>query len=143
MNVFFIVDNLSNSELSYDLINRINNEKYLSCSIYFQNHLPSIIHPECVTMNVNGFSSGNGIAVAFDLASALIIKNTNCNVEKVLYLYNLEWLKNAIDYEIVRDILDSFKIFARSESHAKIIKNYTGQDPLIADNMGEFFRCLT
>lgn len=144
MNIFFIVDNLSNSELSYDLIYNINESKNESYSIFFQNHMPPIIQPECLTMNINGLSSATGIAVAFDLASAMIIKNTNCNSEKVLYLYNMEWLYNALDYILVREILDNFKIFVRSESHANIVKNFIGNNQVyIAESMKEFFTCLS
>ena len=144
MNIFFVVYDLSNSELSYDLIYNINKDKKLPYSIFFQSHTPPIIQPECLTMNVNGLSNMKGTAVAFDLASALVIKNTNCNTEKILYLYNIEWMSNGIDYIFAREILDQFKIFVRSDSHAKIVSNFTGRDDIIVkESMEEFFRCLT
>ena len=143
MNTFFVVDNLSNSELSYDLITAINDEKDLSCNIYFQNHAPPIIDPECLTLNITGLASAKGLAVAFDLASALTILNANCNVKNIIYLYNLEWLQQSMDYMLIRKILDNFDIYSRSESHIPIIQNLTnGKDVKFVPDMKEFFKCL-
>jgi hypothetical protein len=144
MKISFVVNNLANSELSFDLIDLINKDKKISYNIFFQNHSPPIIQPECVSMNINGFSSISGKVVAFDLSSAMIIKNTNCNTENILYLYNMEWLQSPVNYLLAREILSNFKIFARSKEHAKIISNFTGDTNIhIAESMGEFFRCLT
>lgn len=143
MNVAFIVNNLGNSELTYDLIKEINKSPDISSNIFFQNHLPPIIIPECLSMNISGLSGFKGKAVAFDLQSAALIDETNCKTENILYLYNLEWLYNVINYKMCVDLLNKFKIYARSASHKNIIQNFTGRKDIeVVGSMKEFFECL-
>ncbi len=143
MNIGFVVNNLGNSELTYDLIKEINNNSDVSSNIFFQNHLPPIIIPECLSMNISGLSGFRGKAVAFDLQSAAIIDETNCKTENILYLYNLEWLHNIINYKLCLDLLNKFKIYARSQSHKAVIENFTGRkDVEVVQSIKELFECL-
>lgn len=142
MSIAFIVNNLSNSELNYDLIKEINNRPDMCSNIFFQNHMPSILTPECLTMTVYGLSGFKGKAVAFDLQGASIINQTNCKTENFIYMYNLEWLYNTINYSLAIDLLKNFKIFARSESHKKIIENYCDNKVDVVQSIKGLFECL-
>lgn len=142
MSIAYIVNNLGNSELNYDLIKEINSRPDISQCIFFQNHMPQIIIPECLTMSIYGLSGFKGKAVAFDLQAASIINQTNCKTENFLYLYNLEWLYVTINYPLAVELLDNFKIFARSESHKRVIENYCSAEVEVVDSIKGLIECL-
>lgn len=143
MSLSFVVNNLGNSELSYRLIKAINNRPEVSSNIFFQNNLPTVIQPECLTMNLTGLSGMTGKAVAFDLESAMIIDNANINTENYIYLYDLEWLFKPIDFIVARKLMDKFHVFARSDAHAIVISNFLNKQVPVAESIEEFFICLT
>ena len=142
MSIAYVVNNLGNSELNYDLLNEINLRPDMSQFIFFQNHMVPIIIPECLTMSVYGLSGFKGKAVAFDLQSASVISQTNCKTENFLYLYNLEWLYSAINYPLAIDLLNNFNIFARSESHKRVIENYCDAKVQVVDSVKGLIECL-
>jgi hypothetical protein len=96
-------------------------------------------------MNISGLSSFSGIAIATSLETADLLYRNNSNTKNYLYLWDLQWLYNSVNYEACVNILDSFeKIFVRSESHQKIVKNYINKNNIvIAKNVGEIIKCLT
>lgn len=142
MNLSFVVNNLGNSELSYKLIKAINHHPEISSNIFFQNNLPTVIQPECLTMNLTGLSGMTGKAIAFDLESAMIISNASINTKNYIYLYDLEWLFKPIDFVVARTLMDKFNIFARSDAHAVVISNFLNKQVPVVENIEELFRCL-
>lgn len=143
MSLSFVVNNLGNSELSYKLIKAVNNHPEISSNIFFQNNLPTVIQPECLTMNLTGLAGLTGSAVAFDLESAMIIDNANINTKNYLYLYDLEWLFRPIDFVVARRLMDKFNIFAKSDSHAIVISNFLNKQVPVVESIEELFRCLS
>lgn len=143
MSFSFVVNNLSNSELSYDLIRAVNNNSEFSNNIFFQNNLPPIIQPECLTMNLTGLSGLTGATVSFDLECASVVDAANINTKNYLYLYDLEWLYKPINYVQARDLMSRFTIFARSETHANVISNFIDKEVKIVYSIEELFKCLT
>jgi hypothetical protein len=142
MNISFVVNNLSNSELSYELISAVNKNSDCSNAIFFQNNLPSVIQPECLTMNITGLSGSKGKAVAFDLESAAILLQTNTKTTNYLYLYDLEWLFKPINYVVARQLMDNFTVFARSEDHASVISNFLNKKVEVIAGLEDLFQCL-
>lgn len=142
MSIAYVVNNLGNSELNYDLLNEVNSRPDISQCIFFQNHMPSIIIPECLTMSVYGLSGFKGKAVAFDLQAASVIDQTNCKTENFLFLYNLEWLYTPINYPLAVELLSKFNVFARSESHKRIIENFCDTEVQVVDSIKGFIECL-
>jgi hypothetical protein len=149
MNIGFVVNNVGNSDMSYDLIKTINrlgddSNAYSPC-IFFSTYVPPVMNPMCLSMNISGLSSFTGIAVATSLETADILYRNSSNTKNYLYLWDLQWLYNAVNYEMCVTILDSFeKIFVRSESHQKIVNNYINKNNIsIAKNMDELLKCLT
>lgn len=148
MNIGFIVKDLGNSETIYDLIKEIGeaSEKTNSISpcIFFQNLVPNLLIPYCLSMNITGLSNFTGHAVAIDLEAALLLDNNISNTTNWVYITNLEWLNSVLNFEICSKTLEGFKIVARSESHKKIIKNFTGRDDIyLAKDISELYKCLT
>lgn len=148
MNLAFIVNNLGNSEKNYKLlklINKINTESNkVIPSIYFQNVYPAISDVNCLSMNISGISNLKGQTISFDLESANIIINNNMNTINWLYLWDIPWTNSVVHYPICLELLSKFKLVARSESHKKIIENFTGRsDIYLAKDMDELYRCLT
>lgn len=143
MTLSFVVNNLANSELAYNLIQSVNKHPEVSSNIFFQNNLPTIIQPECLTMNLTGLSGLRGKAIAFDLESAMIIDNANINTENYIYLYDLEWLFKPINFVQAATLMNKFTVFARSESHSKVISNFLNKPIAVIDSVENLFKCLT
>jgi hypothetical protein len=148
MNLAFIVNNLGNSEQNYTLlrlISKINEQSNkVVPSIYFQNVYPSISDVNCLSMNISGLSNFKGQTVSFDLESAQIVSTTNMNTVNWLYLWDLPWTSSVVHYPICIELINKFKLVARSESHKKSIENFTGRsDIYLAKDMDELYTCLT
>lgn len=148
MNIALIVNNLGNSEQSYEVLqlasklSEANNT--LSPCIFFQNTIPSILEPPCLCMNITGISNFKGKAVAFGMDSASIVINNNTNTENWLVLWDIPWLYTIMNYEACISILSSFNIVVRSESHKKIVENYTGRNDIkVLDDLSELIKCWT
>jgi hypothetical protein len=148
MNIGFVVKNLGNSEMSHDLIKTIgkisDESNRITPYIFFQDLIPSVMTPYCMTMNSTGLSSFTGDVVAIDIESAMVLYNNISNTDNWIYFYNIHWLNAVVNFELCSKVLENFKIVARSESHKKIIRNFTGRDDIyIAKDMNGLFECLT
>jgi len=147
MNLGIVVNNLGNSDQSLEVINLINyiNEKdnKVSPCIFFQNNIPNIVDPNCLTMNISGLSNFKGKVVAFGLDSAQIVNENNSPTENWLFLWDLPWLYTVMSYEICQRMLSNFKILVRSESHKNNVENYTGRkDIQVIDTLDDLYKCL-
>lgn len=148
MNIGFVVNNLANSELSYDLLSSLhsqsgksNNESYY---IFYQNISPPVVNLPCVGMNITGVSNFTGKLIACGLDSAIIVDSNNSNTENYLYLWDLPWLHSVTNYAVCVSLLNKFKIFVRSESHKQNLYNYCGiENVTVAENFNEVLKCLT
>lgn len=121
----FVVNNLIKSELSDKLIklSRKNN----SFVIFLQNIQSAMNYQDCAIMNVTYLNGFDGKVIALDIDSAYLVSQSNLNAEKIILLWNLEWLYNILNYTEIVQLLDSFKIYVKSESHKKIVENFTGR----------------
>lgn len=148
MNIGFLVNNIGNSEQTYEifkLINKISQaSNRLTPYIFFQNIINQFSQPSCLSMNITGISNFRGTVVAFGLDSAQILKNNNSNTDNWVVLWDIPWLYNVINYPVSIDILKDFKIIVRSDDHKEIVKNFTGRDDIfVATNTDELLKCLT
>jgi hypothetical protein len=148
MNIGLVVNNLGNSEQSYEVIQLANKisetSNSLVPSIFFQNIMPNILEPTCLCMNITGISNFKGKIVAFGLDSASVVVNNNTNTENWLVLWDIPWLYSIINYPVCIEILKKFKIIVRSQSHKNIVENYTGRtDIQMVEDMNELIKCLT
>lgn len=148
MNIGFVVNNLSNSELAYDLLKTLhdrsgnsNDEAYY---IFYQNITPPVMSLPCLGMNITGLSNFTGKAIALNIDSANVLMSNNSPTENYLYLWDIPWLGGVINYQACVELLKRFKIFVRSESHKKNVMNFTGRnDIVVAENINEVLKCLT
>lgn len=121
----FIANNLIKSELSDKLIKL--SKKDNSFVIFLQNIQSAMDYQNCAIMNVTYLNGFDGKIIALDIDSAYLVNQSNLNAEKIILLWNLEWLYNILNYTEIVQLLDSFKIYVKSESHRKIVENFTGR----------------
>lgn len=138
MNIAFVVDSLSNSDLSYSCIKMVNglvSDNTVSPIIFYQNLYPPIIRPMCLYMNINAVSAYSGIVIATDLHTADIVSKNNSRCDKWLYLWNIDWLTQVVNYEVAIELLKEFKIIVRDEAAQYIVKNYCGKDSIVLPDL--------
>lgn len=121
----FVANNLIKSELSDKLIKL--SKKDNSFVIFLQNIQSAMDYQNCAIMNVTYLNGFDGKIIALDIDSAYLVSQSNLNAEKIILLWNLEWLYNILNYTEIVQLLDSFKIYVKSESHRKIVENFTGR----------------
>lgn len=129
----FIVDDLSSSQLSYEVISSINSfdtsfdQDFV---VFFENSSPIVIEPFFGVMNLQELWGFDGIAIATSVSSCLSLSNTQSPIKKFFYVWDLEWSRNRSSYDqgIQAFLKEDINLIARSEDHAKAIKNYCNRD---------------
>jgi hypothetical protein len=129
----FIVDDLSSSQLSYEIISSINSfdtsfdQDFV---VFFENSSPMVIEPFFGVMNLQELWGFDGIAIATSVSSCLSLSNTQSPIKKFFYVWDLEWSRNRSSYDqgIQAFLKEDIDLIARSEDHAKAIKNYCNRD---------------
>lgn len=148
MNIGFLIDGIGNSDLSYNILKLINTELINSTEhspiIFVRNLYPPVISPLCLMTNLASVNNFQGIAIATDLQAADTLNQSNSPCQKWLYLWDIEWLNEMVNYDVAVEILNNFNIICRSESHQIIIKNFCGKEAHIIDNLNwsELKECL-
>jgi hypothetical protein len=82
MNVTFLLNNLGNSDLTYNclnLISELSSDNTVSTGIIYKNLLPQLSKPKCITMNISALSYINGNVIAMDLETADILMKNRSN----------------------------------------------------------------
>ena len=129
----FIVDDLSSSQLSYEVISSINSfdtsfdQDFV---VFFENSSPMVIEPFFGVMNLQELWGFDGIAISTSVSSCLSLSNTQSPIKKFFYVWDLEWSRNRSSYDqgIQAFLKEDIDLIARSEDHAKAIKNYCNRD---------------
>lgn len=147
MNLGFVVNNLGGCEQNFELLQLITKigaeTNKVSPYIFYQNLIPPMTPPNCFMMNIIGLSNFTGKAVCFSFDTAQIVLSNNSHTDNWLFLWDIPWLNQVMSYEACRSILDKFKIVVRSESHKKVVQNFTNRsDIYVAENMDELYKCL-
>ena len=126
----FIVDDLSSSQLSYEVISSINSfdtsfdQDFV---VFFENSSPMVIEPFFGVMNLQELWGFDGIAIATSVSSCLSLSNTQSPIKKFFYVWDLEWTReHGRDFESTIKAFsnEDIELIARSEDHAKAIENY-------------------
>lgn len=130
-NIAAILDDLSLSQNSYNMIksfNSLSNNENNVCCFYHNVSAPPV-EPLFSVMNIYYLNHFKGDVIATNLQTLQTLLNLNTKVNKYLYLWDLEWLRNPYDFMQIVDLLRTpeLKIIARSESHATLIENYTNK----------------
>lgn len=138
MNIGFLVDGVGNSDLSYYLLKLIN-EKLLGNNVYspvifYKVLQPPVVNPLCLMLNVSSVNDFKGIAIATDLQTADTISKSHSVASKWLYLWDLDWLTEVVNYDSAVELMQQFNIICRSPSHQSLIKNFCGKEATIVEN---------
>lgn len=137
------IDNLANSQLTYDLIKYINENKK-NWPIYYKNITPSVMNVDGFICNFSNLSQYHGKVLCFDIPTLQIVSNIcHGKVEFYLYLYDLEWLYKPMNYFEVVNILNLAKIACRSKIHQENIRNYVNKTAIVCQNMKEVDEWIT
>lgn len=143
MNISFIVNNLGNSELTFDLISTVNAHPEHSNAIFYQNILPPVIEPQCLATNLTSLNAITGTAIAFDLESAQALDASGTPTKNVLYLYDLEWFYKPINFLVAKNLMSRFKIYTVNDKYASILANYLNEPVSVCETMEKLYKCLT
>ena len=119
INIAAVVNSLGPSQKSFYLIKEFNKAREnsdISTSVFYERPAIPVVAPLFSCRNVGFFSDYEGIAIATTLSEANTLIKTHNNAVKCLYLWDMEWLINPVNYRPACDILQDPKlhIFARS-----------------------------
>lgn len=135
-----VVGDLGPSQSNFYMIKEFNKAcslKELSLSTFYARPAATIIRPYFSCRNISFLSGYHGVAIATTLTTAdTLLKSCN-NSQKYLYLWDLEWLNNMVNFEAACKIMldNRLSIIARSESHAQVIDNFCNKSVCgIVDN---------
>jgi hypothetical protein len=133
MKISTVIDNIGPSQNSFYLIkefNKLTKDVNNSCSVFINRITSPVTKPLFPCLSIAFFQEYSGTVIATTLKEAETVLKTSNNTEKYLYLWEMEWLTGAINHKTACDIMKNFKIIARSDSHAKVIKNFSNIEPV-------------
>tara|TARA_R110002020_G_scaffold134029_1_gene299089 strand:- start:687 stop:1151 length:465 start_codon:yes stop_codon:yes gene_type:complete len=135
-----VVEDMGPSQKSFYMIKEFNKAASFRdmsiCAFYHRPSMP-VTKPFFSCRNIAFLSGYDGAAIATGLQEAQTLLKSHNNSDKYLYLWDIEWLTNPVNFSIACDVLldKRLKIIARSESHAKVINNFCNKAPVgIVDN---------
>jgi hypothetical protein len=135
MQTGIILDHTAFSSLNYLVISEINKrvkESVEDICIFSQNISSRILEPHCSVIDVSELPMlTDGVLISFDLSSTQSMIRARTPAKKVFFLWDMEWLYHNTDFSLVYSMLTDPHIIliARTDTHAKIIENMTGQKP--------------
>ena len=129
-----VIDDLSAGQLSYHIIKNINNyveESSTYFVAFFQNSTSNMMPMTFSSMCINEIWNFDGAAIATSVSTALAISKTFSPRRKYFYVWDLEWCRKngrEFEYNVQAFNKQDINLIARSEDHAKAIKNYCNRD---------------
>ena len=132
--VAVLLEDLSASQLSYHVINEINNyivDNNDDFVVFFQNYTASVIQPRCGIMNMNELWSFDGVAISTSIATTKSLIKAFAPTKKYFYVWDLEWQRRHgkdFEYNLHSFIDENIKLISRGKDHTKAIKNYCNKD---------------
>ncbi len=93
--------------------------------------------PQFALMHAAEVYSFDGAVVATNLAAARKLLSCPSPSHKLFYLWDLEWLRQPFDYSQLSEVYknESLILVARTDEHAKIIRNCWDRDAAVVENM--------
>ena len=130
-----IVKDLSPSYLSFCLIDMINKQVEETPDydfiIFYENRYPNPLDVLCSTMSSSEIWNFDGTLISTTAANTMLSINAIAPKKKFFYVWDLEWCRphgKGFDYMIQAYNNKGVDLIARSEDHAKAIKNYCNRD---------------
>lgn len=135
MKTLLCVNNISYSQLNlhvFDYINKYNSNSCEDISIVsIDQTIPFMdINTSIFTISSLDYFY-DGAIIAFTIDNAKKILSSKNNSHKVLFLYDLDWMFNIIEYDDLYEILSNkkLKLIVRHESHVGPVKNLSNREP--------------
>jgi hypothetical protein len=133
MNIGIILPNLEPSQLAFETIYNLNEEIVAGSKhdyrIFFEDLSVRFMNPSCAIMNISEIWHFDGLLVTTTLNNTRLALKTTGNIQRVFYVWDLEWLRGQNDYlhnlSIYRN--PNTLLLARSTEHAEAIYNYTNR----------------
>lgn len=138
MKVGVVLPDLGNCQQVFMAINYINtmifNKIFTDFTLFYCRNVAVVTKPLCATICVDKVFQFDGLLVATDLYTLSLIKNVKS--KKVLYLWDLEWIRGNGDYFGNNELLNdpNLILVCRTTFHSTAIKNYCGRDAKIIAN---------
>lgn len=138
MRVGIVLNNLGVNQQAFMAISYANtlikNNIINDISLFYCDNSPFVIKSVAAAFNVDKAYQFDGLLITNDIYTASLIHSTNAR--KILYLWDLEWLRGKGSYISNLNILKNkdYTIMCRSPYHAKVIENYCGVKPIIVPN---------
>ena len=128
-----MLDTLSASQNSFYLIkefNKLQSDNQYSPVCFYNNLSATPVKTHFACMNISYYSHFDGVTITTSIDTANTAIKTNNNSKKFLYLWDMEWLRNPMDFNYVNSGLsnDDIAIISRSNSHSDLINNYCNKE---------------
>ena len=130
-----LIEDTSANQLSYYVIRNLNlatsdneDEDFV---VFFENATPNVIQPAFAVMNSSEIWNFDGVLISTTAANTLLSINAIAPAKKFFYVWDLEWTRSHgkdFDYMIKAYKNKEGNLIARSDDHAKAIKNYCNRD---------------
>jgi hypothetical protein len=136
MKTMILLDHLGFSEQNYEIIKEINTfviDSLEEVSIIVNDVSTKMMEVNTAVNNIAEMGCfQNGLLMATNLLNAGHILEAKTSSRKLLYLWDVDWLHTAFNYEWLYDILtnDRLDIIVRSEEHKRALKVLCNKEPL-------------
>ena len=135
MKLGVMLEDTSANQLSYYVIRNLNfatnNDKDEDFVVFFENATPSVIQPAFAIMNSSEIWNFDGVLISTTATNTLLSINAIAPKKKFFYVWDLEWARphgKGFNYMIKAYSNKEVNLIARSDDHAKAIKNYCNRD---------------
>lgn len=127
-----ILDSLGPTQNAFYLIkefNKLGSDVKYAPVCFYNNLSPPVVKPLFSCMNISYYATYYGYTIASTIETANLMLKTHNSSEKIFYVWDLEWLRNAIAFDNVVDIMrdERITLVARSEYHRDLIEKYANK----------------
>lgn len=147
MQIGIIVNNLSPSQLVFDVVKNLNTIADTNSVCVLYQNLSQCLYPvKFATLNYlkmySSYFDKNSVLIATNASAALDLAKANNASHKIYYAYELEFLDNK-DFNKNSKAYNCLPVFTRSLSYQQAIKNYANIDShIIPFNINEILWTL-
>ena len=130
-----LIEDTSANQLSYYVIRNLNlatsdneDEDFV---VFFENATPNVIQPAFAVMNSSEIWNFDGVLVSTSVSNTLLSVSAIAPKKRYFYVWDLEWTRprgKDYEYNISAYSDKDVSLIARSDDHAKAIKNYCNRD---------------
>ena len=137
MKIGLILENTSSSQLSFFAITKSNqiikryDNRENDFVLFFEDAVPHVVQPSFACMNSSEICNFDGVLISTSVSNTLLSISAIAPKKRYFYVWDLEWTRpHGKNFEYNMDAYSNtgVSLIARSEDHAKAIKNYCNRD---------------